>query len=261
MESAWKLARQFHQARGERRWKAVSRRLAYHGTTMGALSINGIAALRTPFEPLVPRRDPRAQHEPLSPSARGERRGVHGVPARGPRVLDRAGGPRDRGDGDHGAGAERGRRVHAAGGLLARRTRDLRPLRDPPLRGRGDHRLRAARQLVRRRSSTTSGRTSDDVREGAVVRLCVDRRRRRGRPHHRAVPRATRRCTRTESRSAAIRCSARSRSRTSRSCDANASSRTCATTAAPSAPRSSSCSSCRSSATCAERASSTPSSS
>jgi adenosylmethionine-8-amino-7-oxononanoate aminotransferase len=54
VESAWKLARQYHQARGERRWKAVARRTAYHGTTMGALSINGIAALRTPFEPLVP---------------------------------------------------------------------------------------------------------------------------------------------------------------------------------------------------------------
>jgi adenosylmethionine-8-amino-7-oxononanoate aminotransferase len=54
IEAAWKLARQYHQARGERRWKAVSRRTAYHGTTMGALSINGIAALRTPFEPLVP---------------------------------------------------------------------------------------------------------------------------------------------------------------------------------------------------------------
>jgi adenosylmethionine-8-amino-7-oxononanoate aminotransferase len=54
VESAWKLARQYHAARGERRWKAVSRRVAYHGTTMGALSINGIAALRTPFEPLVP---------------------------------------------------------------------------------------------------------------------------------------------------------------------------------------------------------------
>jgi adenosylmethionine-8-amino-7-oxononanoate aminotransferase len=54
VESAWKLARQYHMARGERRWKAVSRRLAYHGTTMGALSINGIAALRAPFEPLVP---------------------------------------------------------------------------------------------------------------------------------------------------------------------------------------------------------------
>src|SRR5438874_5924556 len=54
VESAWKLARQFHQANGERRWKAVSRRSAYHGTTMGALSINGIAAIRAPFEPLVP---------------------------------------------------------------------------------------------------------------------------------------------------------------------------------------------------------------
>ncbi len=54
VESAWKLARQYHSARGERRWKAISRQVAYHGTTMGALSINGIPALREPFEPLVP---------------------------------------------------------------------------------------------------------------------------------------------------------------------------------------------------------------
>jgi adenosylmethionine-8-amino-7-oxononanoate aminotransferase len=54
VESAWKLSRQYHAARGERRWKAVSRNVAYHGTTMGALSINGIPDLRTPFEPLVP---------------------------------------------------------------------------------------------------------------------------------------------------------------------------------------------------------------
>jgi adenosylmethionine-8-amino-7-oxononanoate aminotransferase len=54
VEAAWKLARQYHAARGERRWKAVARRIAYHGTTMGALSINGIAVMRTPFEPLVP---------------------------------------------------------------------------------------------------------------------------------------------------------------------------------------------------------------
>ncbi|MBS1868613.1 MAG: aspartate aminotransferase family protein [Actinobacteria bacterium] len=54
VESAWKLARQFHAARGERRWKAIGRDLAYHGTTMGALSINGVAPLRQPFEPLVP---------------------------------------------------------------------------------------------------------------------------------------------------------------------------------------------------------------
>jgi adenosylmethionine-8-amino-7-oxononanoate aminotransferase len=54
VESAWKLARQYHSARGERRWKAIGRRTAYHGTTMGALSINGIAALKNAFEPLVP---------------------------------------------------------------------------------------------------------------------------------------------------------------------------------------------------------------
>jgi adenosylmethionine-8-amino-7-oxononanoate aminotransferase len=54
VESAWKLARQYHATRGERRWKAISRHLAYHGTTLGALSINGVPQLRAPFEPLVP---------------------------------------------------------------------------------------------------------------------------------------------------------------------------------------------------------------
>src|SRR5262245_49768418 len=77
VESAWKLARQYYAARGEkrllgvgtepershdalaaarapRRTKAIARHIAYHGTTFGALSINGIPALRTPFEPLVP---------------------------------------------------------------------------------------------------------------------------------------------------------------------------------------------------------------
>jgi adenosylmethionine-8-amino-7-oxononanoate aminotransferase len=54
VEAAWKLAREFYGRRGERRWKAVARHVAYHGTTMGALAINGVPALRTPFEPLVP---------------------------------------------------------------------------------------------------------------------------------------------------------------------------------------------------------------
>jgi adenosylmethionine-8-amino-7-oxononanoate aminotransferase len=54
IEAAWKLARQFHSARGERRWKAIGRRTAYHGTTFGALSINGIPALKNDYEPLVP---------------------------------------------------------------------------------------------------------------------------------------------------------------------------------------------------------------
>ena len=37
-----------------RKYKAIARQIAYHGTTMGALSINGIPALQEPFEPLVP---------------------------------------------------------------------------------------------------------------------------------------------------------------------------------------------------------------
>jgi adenosylmethionine-8-amino-7-oxononanoate aminotransferase len=54
VESAWKLARAYWTAKGERRYKVIARRYAYHGTTMGALSINGIPGLRAPWEPLVP---------------------------------------------------------------------------------------------------------------------------------------------------------------------------------------------------------------
>jgi adenosylmethionine-8-amino-7-oxononanoate aminotransferase len=55
VESAWKLAKAYHTARGERsRHKLISRNLAYHGTSMGALTATGLTALRTPFEPLTP---------------------------------------------------------------------------------------------------------------------------------------------------------------------------------------------------------------
>ena len=55
VESAWKLARQFHKANGEPlRTKIIAREVAYHGTTFGAMSMTGITPLRTPFEPLVP---------------------------------------------------------------------------------------------------------------------------------------------------------------------------------------------------------------
>ena len=53
-EAAWKLAREYYALRGQRRWKAISRDGAYHGTTMGALSLTGIAPYRTIYEPLVP---------------------------------------------------------------------------------------------------------------------------------------------------------------------------------------------------------------
>lgn len=53
VESALKLARQFHRANGEPgRYKVISRVGSYHGTTMGALAITGLAQFREPFEPL-----------------------------------------------------------------------------------------------------------------------------------------------------------------------------------------------------------------
>jgi adenosylmethionine-8-amino-7-oxononanoate aminotransferase len=55
VESAWKLARQYFRAIGQPlRTKVISRDIAYHGTTMGALSITGLPGLKAPFEPLVP---------------------------------------------------------------------------------------------------------------------------------------------------------------------------------------------------------------
>jgi adenosylmethionine-8-amino-7-oxononanoate aminotransferase len=55
VETALKLSRQYHRLRGEpTRYKFVTRRSAYHGTTLGALSINGSPVLRGQFEPLLP---------------------------------------------------------------------------------------------------------------------------------------------------------------------------------------------------------------
>jgi hypothetical protein len=55
VESAWKLARQYFRQIGQPgRYKVISREIAYHGTTMGALSINGVTAIKNVFEPLVP---------------------------------------------------------------------------------------------------------------------------------------------------------------------------------------------------------------
>src|SRR3954467_6693085 len=55
VESAWKLARAYFRAIGQPlRHKVIARHLAYHGTTMGALSITGLPAIKSAFEPLVP---------------------------------------------------------------------------------------------------------------------------------------------------------------------------------------------------------------
>jgi adenosylmethionine-8-amino-7-oxononanoate aminotransferase len=55
VETAFKLARQYHKLTGNpNKTKVIAREIAYHGTTMGALTATGIPALRAPFEPLMP---------------------------------------------------------------------------------------------------------------------------------------------------------------------------------------------------------------
>lgn len=55
VETAWKLARQYFKLVGKpTKHKVISRSMAYHGTSMGALSITGIPGAKADFEPLVP---------------------------------------------------------------------------------------------------------------------------------------------------------------------------------------------------------------
>jgi adenosylmethionine-8-amino-7-oxononanoate aminotransferase len=55
VESAIKLSRQYHKLTGNpNKTKVVAREIAYHGTSLGALTATGITGLRTPFEPLTP---------------------------------------------------------------------------------------------------------------------------------------------------------------------------------------------------------------
>ena len=55
VESAWKLAKNYFKLTGKpMKHKVLSRSIAYHGTTQGALSITGLPPLKALFEPLVP---------------------------------------------------------------------------------------------------------------------------------------------------------------------------------------------------------------
>ena len=152
VESAWKLARQFHIARGAQpgsRYKAIARHIAYHGTTLGALSLTGIPGIRDPFQPLVPEvrhvSNTNRYHRPLEETEEE----FTAFLLDGARADDPRHGPGHRVPRAHGAGAERGRDVRRAGRLLAGRARAVHEVRDPAVGRRGDHRLRPRRALVR----------------------------------------------------------------------------------------------------------------
>jgi adenosylmethionine-8-amino-7-oxononanoate aminotransferase len=55
VESAWKLAKQYFKLTGEpTRYKVISRDIAYHGTSLGALAVTGLSSIKPDFEPLPP---------------------------------------------------------------------------------------------------------------------------------------------------------------------------------------------------------------
>src|SRR6476661_1288827 len=55
VETAWKAAKQYFKLIGKpMKTKVISRAVAYHGTTQGALSITSVPAMKAAFEPLVP---------------------------------------------------------------------------------------------------------------------------------------------------------------------------------------------------------------
>jgi adenosylmethionine-8-amino-7-oxononanoate aminotransferase len=56
VETAWKLVRQYHVANGEpQRTKAISRAIAYHGVTLGALALTDVPAFKEQFgAPAIP---------------------------------------------------------------------------------------------------------------------------------------------------------------------------------------------------------------
>ncbi|BBZ45651.1 aspartate aminotransferase family protein [Mycobacterium parmense] len=55
VETAWKLAKQYFKLTGKPgKHKVISRSVAYHGTTQGALAITGLPRFKAPFEPVTP---------------------------------------------------------------------------------------------------------------------------------------------------------------------------------------------------------------
>ena len=149
VESALKLARNYHRVLGKgQKHKVIAREIAYHGTSLGALSATGITELRSQFEPLVPGgchvpntnlyRWPEDRHPLWAATAIEERiqfEGPETVAAVIIEPVQNAGGC-----------------FVAARRLLRAGARDLRPLRRADDLRRGDLRLGPARPLLRLRT-------------------------------------------------------------------------------------------------------------
>ena len=124
-ETAFKVARQYHEQNGEpRRWKFVSRYRAYHGNSMGSVAATG-AARKYRYEPLAPgflHVAPRPL--PLRLLRRPAR--VQPGVRQGHRAYHSLGAARDGRRGHHGAHHHRRRRARPARRLRRGSSKDCR---------------------------------------------------------------------------------------------------------------------------------------
>ena len=121
VETAWKVAKQYFKLTGKPgKHKVISRAIAYHGTTQGALAITGLPLYKAPFEPVTPGgfRVPNTNFYRAPEALADRHQGLRAVGGRPDRRGDRVRRARHRRRGVPGAGAERRGFHPAAPGLL-----------------------------------------------------------------------------------------------------------------------------------------------
>ena len=112
VETAWKVAKQYFKLTGKPgKHKVISRAIAYHGTTQGALAITGLPKYKAPFEPVTPGgfRVPNTNFYRAPEPVAHRHQGLRAVGRRPDRRGDRIRGTRHRRRGIPRTGAERGR--------------------------------------------------------------------------------------------------------------------------------------------------------
>ena len=193
IETALKLARTYHIARGEPdRWIVFSRWGSYHGNTLGALDLSGRKPLRRPYEGWLGR----FRHLSAAYPYRGGEPGSNALAGADDLAAELEAAIEAAGPGTVAAFVARaGRRGdpggrRPAGRLLAEDRRGLPPSRRAAHRRRGHDRVRADRALVRARSLGCPARHPRRG-QGRDVRLLAVRVRRdveRDPRHHRRRP-------------------------------------------------------------------------
>ena len=206
VETAWKVAKQYFKLIGKpNKTKVISRSVAYHGTTQGALSITSVPGFKHPFEPLVPGtfRVPNTNFYRAPVEYAQRREAVRAVGRQPVRGDDHRRGSRFGGRDLRRTGAECRRLLPAAARVFRTAAGDLRHLRRAAGLRRGDLCVRPAGHHVRRPEVRLPARHhhhGQGPHLGLLAARCGDHLR----PDLRAVRPGERPCSRTATPSAGI---------------------------------------------------------